>query len=127
MVEYRGRTAVINTHAAAHSMGKTYYVPLPLGEVVRDVLARGDDRAWSEERLAGWRTDPDVTAQLAALTSLDSKYKLGAHRSFRPLAGAEVKHRLSSHCFGCMHMYSVFIPLSVLTHAQCMAELPVCV
>jgi hypothetical protein len=54
--------------------GQVYYVTRPLGEIVRDVLARGDDRAWmpqesrgawSEERLAGWRTDPDVTAQLA--------------------------------------------------------------
>ena len=55
---------------------------------MRDVLARGDDRAWtmpqesrgawSEERLAGWRTDPDVTTQLAALTSLDfSEHELG--------------------------------------------------
>jgi histone H3/H4 len=60
------------------------WVPRPLGEIVRDVLARGDSRGawseerlagWSEERLAGWRTDPDVKAQLAALTSLDfSKY-----------------------------------------------------
>ena len=120
-------------------MGPAYYVTRPLGEVVRDVLARGDDRAWmpqesrgawSEERLAGWRTDPDVTAQLAqaALTSLDfSNYKLGANKSFGPGAGAKVKHMLSSYCFGCMHMYSVFIPLSVLTHAQCMTELPVCV
>jgi hypothetical protein len=99
-------------------MGKVYVLPRPLGEIVRDVLARGDDRAWtmpqesrgawSEERLAGWRTDPDVTAQLAALTSLDfSKYELGAYQAFCAEAGAQVKHMLSSHCFGCMHMYSV--------------------
>ena len=117
-----------------HSMVKTYYVPLPLGEVVRDVLARGDDRAWimpqesrgawREERLAGWRTDPDVTVQLAALTSLDfSKYKLGAHRSFGPGAGAKVKHMLSSNCVECMrmYMYSVFISF----HCMCSRMLSV--
>ena len=69
-------------------MSPAIIIPRPLGEIVRDVLARGDDRAWnmpqesrgawSEERLAGWRTDPDVTAQLAALKSLDlSKEWLG--------------------------------------------------
>ena len=98
-----------------HSMGKVCVLPRPLGEIVRDVLARGDDRAWtmpqesrgawSEERLAGWRTDPDVTAQLAALTSLDfSKYALGAERPSRDL---EVKRMLLRHCFVCMHMCSV--------------------
>ena len=118
-----------------HSMGPSYIVPRPLGEIVRDVLARGDDRAWnmpqestgawSEERLAGWRTDPDVTAQLAALTSLDfNKYALREHRTFDREVTAccrtQVKRMLSCHCFVCVHMYSVFIPLSVLTHAQCM-------
>ena len=112
-----------------------YDVPRPLGDIVRDVLARGDDRAWtmpqesigawSEERLAGWRTDPDVTAQLVALTSLDfNKYALREHRTFDREVTAccrtQVKRMLSCHCFVCVHMYSVFIPLSVLTHAQCM-------
>ena len=98
-----------------HSMGKSYLLPRPLGEIVRDVLSRGDDRpwttpqesrgAWSEERLAGWRTDPDVTAQLAALTSLDfSKYELETERRLRDV---EVKRMLLRHCFVCMHMYSV--------------------
>ena len=98
-----------------HSMSKYYRLPRPLGEIVRDVLARGDDRpwttpqesrgAWSEERLAGWRTDPDVTAQLAALTSLDfSKYDLGRHQ---PSRDVKVKRMLLRHCFVCMHMYSV--------------------
>jgi hypothetical protein len=94
---------------------KVVYLPLPLGEIVRDVLSRGDDRpwttpqvsrgAWSEERLAGWRTDPDVTAQLAALTSLDfSKYELGSYQRLRDV---KVKRMLLRHCFVCMHMYSV--------------------
>ena len=98
-----------------HSMGKVYELPRPLGEIVRDVLARGDDRpwttpqesrgAWSEERLAGWRTDPDVTAQLAARTSLDfSKCELGSHL---PSRDVKVKRMLLRHCFVCMHMYSV--------------------
>ena len=97
-----------------HSM-KVVYLPLPLGEIVRDVLSRGDDRpwttpqvsrgAWSEERLAGWRTDPDVTAQLAALTSLDfSKCELGSYQRLRDV---KVKRMLLRHCFVCMHMYSV--------------------
>jgi hypothetical protein len=112
-------------------MGKVYNEPRYLAKIVRDVLARGDDRAWTmpqesrgawREVMVGWRTDPDVTAQLAALTSLDlSEYELCEWDK------EEVKHMLSSHCFGCMHMYSVFIPLSVLTHAQCRAELTVCV
>jgi len=67
--------------------GQVAFVPRPLGDIVRDVLAHGDGRActmpqesrgaWSEGRLAGWRwTDPDVTVQLAALTTLDlSKYE----------------------------------------------------
>ncbi len=82
----------------------------PLGEIVRDVLARGDSRgAWSEERLAGWRTDPDVTAQLAALTSLDfSKCELGTDRPwYQPSRDVKVKRMLLRHCFVCMHMYSV--------------------
>ena len=98
-----------------HSMPPAIYVPRPLGEIVRDVLARGDDRAWtmpqesrgawSEERLAGWRTDPDVTAQLAALTSLNfSEYELGSHL---PSRDVKVKRMLLRHCFVCMHMYSV--------------------
>ena len=98
-----------------HSMGKVYELPRPLGEIVRDVLARGDDRAWtmpqesrgawSEERLAGWRTDPDVTAQLTALTSLDfSKCELGRDQPWRDV---KVKRMLLRHCFVCMHMYSV--------------------
>ena len=89
-----------------HSMGKVYELPRPLGEIVRDVLARGDSRgAWSEERLAGWRTDPDVTAQLAALTSLDfSKCELGSYQRLRDV---KVKRMLLRHCFVCMHMYSV--------------------
>ena len=95
-----------------HSMGRIICLPRPLGEIVRDVLSRGDDRpwttpqeAWSEERLAGWRTDPDVTAQLAALTSLDfSKYELG---TALPLCYVPVKRMLLRHCFVCMHMYSV--------------------
>ncbi len=98
-----------------HSMGKGIRLPRPLGKIVRDVLSRGDDRpwtapqesrgAWSEERLAGWRTDPDVTAQLAALTSLDfSKYELETERRLRDV---EVKRMLLRHCFVCMHMYSV--------------------
>ena len=98
-----------------HSMGKSYLLPRPLGEIVRDVLSRGDDRpwttpqesrgAWSEERLAGWRTDPDVTAQLAKLTSLDfSKYELGRDQPWRDV---KVKRMLLRHCFVCMHMYSV--------------------
>ena len=98
-----------------HSMGRVICLPRPLGEIVRDVLSRGDDRpwttpqesrgAWSEERLAGWRTDPDVTAQLAALTSLDfSKCELGSHL---PSRDVKVKRMLLRHCFVCMHMYSV--------------------
>ncbi len=98
-----------------HSMGKVCELPRPLGEIVRHVLSRGDDRpwttpqesrgAWSEERLAGWRTDPGVTAQLAALTSLDfSKYQLGTHQPYRDV---KVKRMLLRHCFVCMHMYSV--------------------
>ena len=69
-----------------------YDVPYPLGEIVRKILARGDDRAgtmpqesraWSKKRLAGWRTDQDVAAQLAALTSLDfNQYALREHRTF---------------------------------------------
>ena len=69
-----------------------YDVPYPLGEIVRKILARGDDRAgtmpqesraWSKKRLAGWRTDQDVAAQLAALTSLDfNQYALRKHRTF---------------------------------------------
>ena len=108
-----------------HSMPPAINIPRPLGEIVRDVLARGDDRAWnmpqestgawSEERLAGWRTDPDVTAQLAALKSLDLKFYRCGGNKVRRMLGV------------CMHMYSIFIPLSVLTHAQCVAELPVCV
>jgi hypothetical protein len=87
-------------------MGVVKYVPRPLSQIVRDILARGDSRgAWSEERLAGWRTDPDVTAQLAALTSLDfSTYELG---SYQPLRVVKVKRMLLRHCFVCMHMYSV--------------------
>ncbi len=98
-----------------HSMAPYILLPRPLGEIVRDVLSRGDDRpwttpqesrgAWSEERLAGWRTDPDVTAQLAALTSLDfSKYELGRDQ---PSRDVKVKRMLLRHCFVCMHMYSV--------------------
>ena len=107
-----------------HSMGKVCELPRPLGEIVRHVLSRGDDRpwttpqesrgAWSEERLAGWRTDPDVTAQLAALTSLDfSKYaltkKFGKYEpgSYQRLRDVKVKRMLLRHCFVCMHMYSV--------------------
>jgi hypothetical protein len=96
--------------------------------------------AWIEERLAGWRTDPDVMAQLAALTSLDlSKYDkdteeypcVETRRSFGPGMGDPVKRMLGvcAPVYVCiyMHMYRIFILLSVLTHAQCMAELPVCV
>ena len=79
------------------------YVPRPLGEIVRDVLSRGDDRPWttpqesrgewSEERLAGWRTDPDVMAQLAALTSLDfSKYELGSDMTGKSTRDVENGH-----------------------------------
>ena len=97
------------------SMGVVKYVPRPLSQIVRDILARGDSRgAWSEERLAGWRTDPDVTAQLAALTSLDfSKYaltkKFGKYEpgSYQRLRDVKVKRMLLRHCFVCMHMYSV--------------------
>ena len=137
-----------------HSMPPAKNIPRPLGEIVRDVLARGDDRAWnmpqestgawSEERLAGWRTDPDITAQLAALKSLDlSREWLGncTYRKMlrRPGTSPIELWRNSSKFFSsggnkvrrmlgvCMHMYSIFIPLSVLTHAQCVAELPVCV
>ncbi len=98
-------------------MVKVYLVPRPLGEIVRDVLARGDDRAWtmpqesrgtwSEGGLAGWRTNPDVKAQLAALTSLELGTELVTERSF---GHGQVKRMLGV----CMHMYSVFIPLSVL-------------
>ncbi len=98
-----------------HSMPPAIYVPRPLGEIVRDVLARGDDRAWtmpqesrgawSEERLAGWRTDPDVTAQLAALTSLDFSKNVLEREQI--LSRGEVKRMLSRHCFVCMHIYSV--------------------
>ncbi len=74
------------------------------------VLARGDDSApqdsrgaWSEERLAGWWTDPDVTARLAALTSLDfSEDVLETSRSLCPGVGDKVKRMLSSHCFLCV-------------------------
>jgi hypothetical protein len=69
------------------------FVPRPLGDIVRDVLAHGDGRActmpqesrgaWIEGRLAGWRwTDADVTVQLAALTSLDFS-KIGLMRDQR--------------------------------------------
>ena len=94
-------------------MVKVCNVPRPLAELVEKVLARGDDSApqdsrgaWSEERLAGWRTDPDVTARLAALTSLDfsedvletsvSPYQMW------PGVGDKVKRMLSSHCFLCV-------------------------
>ncbi len=46
---------------AVHSMGRIICLPRPLGEIVRDVLSRGDDcpwttpqesrGAWSEERI----------------------------------------------------------------------------
>ena len=106
-----------------HSMPPAINIPRPLGEIVRDVLARGDDRAWtmpqesrgawSEERLAGWRTDPDVTTQLAALTSLDfsehelghggvrivSQREVGKKKSFPvPMVMIQMKHMLSRHC-----------------------------
>jgi hypothetical protein len=91
-------------------MGKVRDVPRPLGEIVQHVLARGDDSApqdsrgaWSEERLAGWRTDPDVTARLAALTSLDfSEDVLETSRSLGPGVGDKVKRMLSSQCFLCV-------------------------
>jgi hypothetical protein len=93
-------------------------VPRPLGEIVREILARGDDSAWtmpqesrgawSEGGLAGWRADLDVTAQLAALTSLDlSKHELVTRKYFD---NDQVKRMLGVR----MLMYSVFIPLSVL-------------
>ena len=93
-----------------HSMSKYYRLPRPLGEFVRDVLSCGDDRpwttpqeAWSEERLAGWRTDPDVTVQLAALTSLDfSDNDLLVSSTSWPGVGDKVKSMLSSHCFLCV-------------------------
>ena len=117
------------------------YVPRPLEEIVRDVLARGDDRACTMpaiaddgdddvdesgvEKSAGWRTDPDVKAQLAALTSLDlNKYDtdtkeypcVETRRSFGPGMGDPVKRMLGvcAPVYVCiyMHMYSVFIPLS---------------
>jgi len=50
-------------------------VPRQLGEIVLDVLER--------QGLADWRADPDVKAQLAALTSLDlSKHVLETSRVF---------------------------------------------
>ena len=48
--------------------------PRPLPEIVGVLLARGGalpPAAVTAERLAGWRNDPDITAHLAALTSLD--------------------------------------------------------
>ena len=82
--------------------------------------------AWIEERLAGWRTDTDVMAQLAALTSLDlSKYDkdtkeypcVETRRSdLQRFTGDPVKRMLGvcTPVYVCiyMHMYSVFIPLS---------------
>jgi hypothetical protein len=92
------------------ALGKVRDVPRPLGEIVRHVLARGDDSApqdsrgaWSEESLAGWRTDPDVTVQLAALTSLDfSDNDLLVSSTSWPGVGDKVKSMLSSHCFLCV-------------------------
>ena len=44
--------------------------PRPLPEIVGALLARGG-RAVTAESLAGWRNDPDITAHLAGLASLD--------------------------------------------------------
>ena len=52
----------------------TSAVPRPLPEIVGELLTRGGalpPDAITAERLAGWRNDPDITAHLAALTSLD--------------------------------------------------------
>ena len=51
-------------------MGKIYVVPRPLPEIVGGLLTRGG-AAVTAERLAGWRTDPYITAHLAGLASLD--------------------------------------------------------
>ena len=48
--------------------------PRPLPAIVGDLLARGGallPAAVTAERLAGWRNDPDITAHLAGLVSLD--------------------------------------------------------
>jgi hypothetical protein len=91
-------------------MVKVCNVPRPLAELVEKVLARGDDSApqdsrgaWSEETLAGWRTDTDVMARLAALTSLDfSEDVLETSRSLWPGVGDKVNRMLSSHCLLCV-------------------------
>jgi hypothetical protein len=77
--------------------------PRPLAELVEKVLARYSRGAWSEETLAGWRTDTDVTARLAALTNLSfSEDMLETSRSLWPGVGDKVKRMLSSHCLLCV-------------------------
>ena len=60
-------------------MDPVYVVPRQLGEIVQGVLERQE--YW--QGLADWQTDPDVKAQLAALTRLDlSKHVLETSRVF---------------------------------------------
>jgi len=63
----------------------TLSVPRPLPEIVGELLTRGGalpPDAITAERLAGWRNDPDITAHLAALTSLDRLDLLGESQAW---------------------------------------------
>jgi len=54
-------------------MGKVTLAPRPLAEIVKLLLVREKSfspEALTEERLAGWQTDAEITACLASLTSL---------------------------------------------------------
>ena len=60
-----------------HSMVRVCDAPRPLAELVRELLARGDalpPATITDEKLAGWRTDPDITAHLAALKILQPEF-----------------------------------------------------
>lgn len=54
-------------------MGRVCDVPRPLSELVRELLALSHalpTALITDEKLAGWRTDPDIIAHLATLTKL---------------------------------------------------------